>query len=570
MQRLGEQRAPQGGQRGSASGDVNIAPSRDVRVDTGTRGNQGRSNEGGTMRSAPRSSSPLIRLNEQRQRNVNGGGAGTVDWPATNLPAPVATGGASSRGDAAGVERGGSPLMRLGNRTRGGTGQAPMAPVAERPAVAGPPVARLATDASRGLRDGRSDAPWRGGNDGRGDGGRNDARDRDGRDWNGQNRDGRDWRTDRGDSRHDDGRNHWNGRDGRDWNHHDRDRHHWSHDHRDRYHHDRGDWYKRDWNRGWSSSIVWRSSFDDCWWPSRYRYSAPVYYYPSHRYPIYYSGYHYPKTRWYSYSTWHAPSFSVTFSSYSTRYVDRCGPGLGFWGYRSYYQPLNTVVIAAPVTLYSTGYTSGYGSHTPRYDGGLTNGYTVPNYTASAASSSKQSFDDWYTSSGFTVNAGAPTTIRDYRTDVTTPINGSSLLGTPARTINGDAGDVRSAPAASYFRSTRVMGDMRWSDTPARIAREVMNTGAADRSARAAEYLGRSVPGAWEATVEEIADGDTLLLKDVSGGVALAVQLVSPATALKVGDRVLVNGRLVEIGVDDPDYPQGLLSLTGAKIERVN
>jgi hypothetical protein len=110
-------------------------------------------------------------------------------------------------------------------------------------------------------------------------------------------------------------------------------------------------------------------------------------------------------------------------------------------------------------------------------------------------------------------------------------------------------------------------GELRWSDTAASIVNDVLYS--TDRARAAQRYLGRSIQGAWEVTLES--------KQDVGRGVELVCRAITPAANgepptiivnvpravgdLEPGRRLSVTGRLMELSVNDPQFAGGLLVL---------
>lgn len=170
----------------------------------------------------------------------------------------------------------------------------------------------------------------------------------------------------------------------------------------------------------------------------------------------------------------------------------------------------------------------------------------------------------------------------------TLPPSGQSSVATfvnpaPASGVDAVSRAVAAASASpttslemSYRAGAAMSGEMAWSATPAGIAQAMLNAGSAAREGVAREYLGRTLPGAWEGTVLEtrtLNSGTRGVLCDcatLDSGQHVIAQIIEPGQgqALGVGDRVSFKGRLVEITIGSQDFPGGLLVIDDAVVAR--
>lgn len=316
----------------------------------------------------------------------------------------------------------------------------------------------------------------------------------------------RDW--DRG---HDRDRDHDRGRDWRDRDRHDgrwdgRRDHDWRHRDWDRSRHWHGSHWRHDRHHSWRHRDRWSISFS----------LAPSLYYSTWR-PFY----GYGTSLYYTPSYWGSSYYSYSYSDplcYTTRY--------------SYYRSPLTYSLSYPI------YEPAYSSTTYIYtdDGSYSQGYADGLLSG--------------TYRGQLLDYSSKAAV-DYRAYATPSYE-------PAPAID---------EAIVVYGASSARGTLAWSDTPISIVNDVLRS--ADRARVAQRYLGKSVQGAWEVTLDQaraLDNGVELTCRgmaDSGTGARPTIIVVVPRGVgdLVPGQRLSVTGRLMELSVNDPQHPGGMLVL---------
>jgi hypothetical protein len=317
---------------------------------------------------------------------------------------------------------------------------------------------------------------------------------------------------------------------GRDWRDRRNDRDHEWHGWRDRdrwHDHDRSRWSHRDSWRHHNSHHHHSSWLSFSFGPS-YSYG----YWPSYSYsrPLLYSSY--------SYSPWSSSYCAPRYYTYSDPLCVSYRPSYSYWWY--YQRPLSYSLIY------------------PAYDTTTYISYETPVYTETAT----------YLYGTDIPSYSSSTTILDY----------SAKLPTDYRAyVTTESAPTYSAPAASeepiiLYQATRDGGEMVWSDTPTSIVNALLNS--TDRGREAQRFLGKSIAGAWEVTLENARRTETGMELTTRGTTAagtgvrptIIVNLRRVELGLETGQRLSITGRLSELTVNDPENAGGLLVLDDADV----
>lgn len=181
-------------------------------------------------------------------------------------------------------------------------------------------------------------------------------------------------------------------------------------------------------------------------------------------------------------------------------------------------------------------------------------------------------------------SCGIPSIIVGCEPLIVTPEPSSTMWFHDAKPIIAEGiADTDSSPTArssfvpaTIYRDDSVRGHLRWSATATSIINEIAAAPLQDRAYNAAEFLGRAPVGAWEATfvsARAVQDGFEIMchgtLMTRSGSLpTLFIRVEKNEPNLKRGDRLSISGRIVEISVDHPDYPSGLIRLEDGKVSR--
>jgi len=321
-----------------------------------------------------------------------------------------------------------------------------------------------------------------------------------------------------------------NGRGDRDWGDHrggrdndwrgDRDRNHWhgGHDRHESHWGRRNSWRHHD-HSNWSIGFSFGPSYSYGYWPS-YSYSRPVLY-SSYSYSPWYSGW---STRYYSYSDPLCISYR---------------PSSSYWWY--YRRPLSYSLIY------------------PVYDTTTYVTYDTPVYTETAT----------YLYGSTIPSYSSTTTILDYSAKLPADYRAYTTQSQPAASTY-------SVPAAEepviVYQASRQSGEMVWSDTATSIVNSLLNS--SERGGEAQRYLGKSIAGSWEVTLESARQTDTGMelttraMAAAGTGVrpTIVVNIRRVEAGLQPGQRLSITGRLSELTVNDPENAGGLLVLDDADV----
>ncbi|GJQ31011.1 MAG: hypothetical protein HBSAPP03_28950 [Phycisphaerae bacterium] len=133
----------------------------------------------------------------------------------------------------------------------------------------------------------------------------------------------------------------------------------------------------------------------------------------------------------------------------------------------------------------------------------------------------------------------------------------------------------RSASVAVTYRANEKAGVLDWADTPTRIVGALQDAPESMRGELAGRYLGRTVAGAWELIVERVQpSGDRTMLVCSARGASdrpspiVALMMDGTPSGLKEGAIIVASGRIVEVTLNDPDAPSGVMVLDDVKIAR--
>jgi hypothetical protein len=208
-------------------------------------------------------------------------------------------------------------------------------------------------------------------------------------------------------------------------------------------------------------------------------------------------------------------------------------------------------------------------SCTPYYNHFFLSQYCAPTAFYSTPSWSYTYLDNGY--AGTDYGSGVTSIVGDYGAD-TAPAasySGSYPMYVESPSL-GERGAPVEAPAGpTIYRASTVGGVLEWSDTAASIADDLLSASTADRTNQAARFLGQTVRGGWEATYDSDrqAGGVREIICIATGQTAsgahpiIVVQVPSTDQPFRVGQRLTVTGRLIEMSVDDPSAPGGRLVL---------
>lgn len=128
--------------------------------------------------------------------------------------------------------------------------------------------------------------------------------------------------------------------------------------------------------------------------------------------------------------------------------------------------------------------------------------------------------------------------------------------------------------AGTFYRAEGDLGAMDWSVMPHGIISAVYGAPASQRAGVAAQYLARRPAGAWQVTFEsqqETQAGYVVRCRAVAAsaiGDEPVVELILPEalSGMRPGKMLSVTGLLVELSVDDPENPAGVLTLRDARV----
>lgn len=131
------------------------------------------------------------------------------------------------------------------------------------------------------------------------------------------------------------------------------------------------------------------------------------------------------------------------------------------------------------------------------------------------------------------------------------------------------------SPVTVTYRATGSTGVLDWSDTPSRIVSAMYDVPESARGQVAGLYVGRSVAGAWELVVDrvQVSGTQTTLVctargaSDRASPVVVLVLDAVPA-GVREGSIVVASGRVIEVTLNDPDAPQGVLVMDEVRIAR--
>lgn len=345
-----------------------------------------------------------------------------------------------------------------------------------------------------------------------------------------------------------DGRRDWNG--SRNWDHdhgerHDWDRHDWDHRGPDRWHNDwHHDWHN-DWHRGWDDRHYYRPyDHHHSHWNFDFVFAAPFGYGATY----YDSGY----------------SFGLGFGSSS--FALSAGYGYGYYHpYRSYYysDPLfiSSGYCGSPLRyslLCPTTYT-----YIDPYPTTTTYIYTQPSTTVVYA--------DPYSSDYAAQPLDTVAPKADFH-DYASPAMAGEVYVNNGFTPNPAAAAQTALPRTigqpTVYKATSSQGAMAWSDSPAAIVNAL--SASQNPAQDSQRYLGRLLPGGWEATLENkrtTADGTELICRGTTATgtgtrPTILVRISRDASTIQPGQRLTVIGRLTELSLNDPDNAGGLLVLS--------
>jgi len=271
---------------------------------------------------------------------------------------------------------------------------------------------------------------------------------------------------------------------------------------------------------------------------------------------------------------YYSPSLSISHSSGFPNYNSSCDPWPNYYRpvyhrpWRGYFWTHDYYDYCRPTTyLYdcSLYYPFRSLSYTPT----VVNYYSSPIYVVGSGSTSGgyagTAYGDLYNTSLYDDSSGRGSSDN---------ARGGSLTLPGLSELPPVAGDEGAASAATVFRATQDQGPMDWSVTATSIINAVMSAAPNQRARTAAKFLGRTPVGAWEVTVEDAPlEGQTGQMMcrsavETQGGQRpiLLIRTVGAVGGLERGQSLRIRGRLVELCVDDPSYPGGLLVLEDADV----